>query len=203
MSHDTKELIVQVAKITKENVKATIVAKSDIHERLTKKSRTDKSPLPEWAQGLVTLTRSVVRLNKSYEETINSHLSATGFVDSFKAAPSTVSQTIKDFPNEILREGVNSDKLYIRVFLEEDNDLEVIYLNGKGENVTSLVTTDFRDNFFPLKYGSEKQARHGVSEEVRLRDYKAENIVYLEQGKTALFNDLTKEQMELLDLEEV
>lgn len=192
----------ELAKITRPTI-ASVVVKSDVHERMTKKSRLDKTPRPEWAEGLISLTRYVVRVGNDYGKWINNHLAQTGFAPVFEADKSNVSEPIPDFPNEILRQGVHDkSKLYVRLYPDSTlkNHTEVFYINAKGEDVTSKVDASFKEAFFPIPSGSVKQAEHGVSKEVQPRDYKAENILYIATGE-CVFNDLNKSIMGLFNLE--
>lgn len=192
----------ELSKITRPTI-ASVIVKSDVHERMTKKSRLDKSPRPDWAEGLISLTRYIVRVGNNYPTTINNQLAKTGFAPVFVADKSNVSEPIPDFPNEILRQGVHdSSKLYVRLYPDNDlkNHTEVFYINAKGEDVTSKVDASFKEAFFPIPSGSVKQAEHGVSKEVMPRDYKAENILYIATGN-CLFNGLNKSIMDLFNLE--
>ena len=183
---------------------ASLVAKSDVHERLTKKARSDKSPLPTWAEGLICLTRSVVNVNHDYNAGVKNQIIKNGFdPKNFEAEESTVSRPIDGWPNQVLREGAkNPDQLYVRVFIEMGvkTTLEAYYLNGKGQDVTALVTEQFQDDFFPKKYGSEKQMLAGAAKEIKPREYKAENIIYLKKGDV-IFNQLSDDLYKLFNLE--
>lgn len=192
----------ELAKITRPTI-ASVIVKSDVHERMTKKSRLDKSPRPTWAEGLISLTRYIVRVGNNYQTGINNHLAKTGFAPVFVADQSNVSEPIPDFPNEVLRQGVrDNSKLYVRVYTDASlkNHTETFYINALGQDVTSMVDAAFKEAFFPIPSGSVKQAEHGVSKEVQPRDYKAENILYISTGD-CLFNGLSKSIMDLFNLE--
>lgn len=185
---------------------ASLIAKSDIHERMTKKSRADKSLPPEWSQGLICLTRSVVSVNHTYEKAVQNQIAKNGFdPKNFQVEASTVSNAVAGWPNTLLREGLkNVDQLYVRVFIEMGvkSSLETYYLNALGENVTDKVTRDFRENFFPKEYGAEKQMLAGSGKEIKPREYKAENIIYFQKGDV-IFNALSKDLYKLFNLESV
>lgn len=181
---------------------ASIVAISDIGERLTKKSRATKEPRPAWAEGLYGLTRTVVNVGHDYEKAVLNQLKKSEGDLSFKAEESTVSKPIEDFPNNLLREGIkNPNQLYLRVFvgMGAKTSIETFYFNLSGENVTALVTDDFKDNYFPLKYGSVKQAVHGSEKEIMPRDYKLDNILYFQYGKL-IYNGLDHSHYKLFNL---
>ncbi len=182
---------------------ATLVAASDIGERLTKKSRADKSPRPEFLEGLVRFTMSVVSLNHDYNKGVVNQIKKAGN-DPAAWIPeeSTVSQPDPLCPNGVVRMGIkNPEQKYVRVFvgMSPNKSYEEVYLNGKGENVTHLITEEIRDNFFPLKYGSEKQLLAGSEKEIIPREYKAENVFYIQKGDV-VFNVLTKDIMDLFGL---
>ena len=183
---------------------ASLIARSDIHERLTKKARSDKSPLPDWAEGLICLTRSVVNVNHVYEKAVQNQVAKNGFdPNNFQVEESKVSRPVDGWPNTLLREGLkNPDQLYVRVFIEMGvkSSVETYYLNGRGKNVTDEVDSTFKEDFFPNNYASEKQMLAGSGKEIKPREYKAENILYIKKG-TAVFNQLSQDLYELFDLE--
>jgi len=198
-------LITQLQKLTTaDHGLVSLIAQSDSHTRMTKKSRADKSLPPEWSEGLICLTRSAVHIKPkagSYGNAINNHLDKTGMTPDFKAEESKVSRPITDFPNEVLREGQkDQEKLYVRIYVDVmPSKVEAYYVNGKGEDVTHKVTKEFKENFFPKKYGSQKQAEHGVSKELKPREYKAENILYFQRGEI-VFNNLSQDLMTKFNL---
>jgi len=200
-----KVLVSNLLKITpKDHGLVSLIAQSDLHTRMTKKSRADKSPPPEWSKGLISLTRSTVHIKPkagSYGSAINNHLAKNEMNPNFVAEESKISRPIEDFPNEVLREGVkDADKLYVRIYIDVmPSKVEMYYLNDKNEDVTHLVTKDFKDNFLPKKSGSQKQAEHGVSKELKPREYKAQNIIYFQRGEV-IFNNLSQDLMEKFNL---
>jgi hypothetical protein len=182
---------------------ATLVAASDIGERLTKKSRADKSPRPAFLEGLVRYTMSVVSLHHDYNKSVVNQINKVGGNPAdWIPEESTVSQPDPLCPNGIIRMGLkDTDKKYFRIFvgMSANKSYEEVYLNGKGENVTHLITEEIRDNFFPLKYGSEKQLLAGSEKEIIPREYKAENVFYVQKGNV-VFNVLTQDIMDLFGL---
>jgi hypothetical protein len=169
---------------------------------MTKKSRADKSLPPEWSNGLIGITRSVMAIKGAidgYTKAVDNKLPEG---ESYNTEASKVSQPIEGFPNGILREGLkNADQLYVRLFVDVfQSNVEQYYFNDKGEDVTHLVTKDFKDNFLPKKYASKKQADAGVEKEIKPREYKAENIIYLQRGDVC-FNNLSSDLMAVFDLE--
>lgn len=182
---------------------ATLIAASDIGERLTKKSRADKSPRPAFLDGLVRYTMSVVSVHHDYNEGVKNQIKkAGGNPADWNPEESTVSQPDPLSTNGIVRMGLkNTEQKYVRIFvgMSANKSYEEVYINGKGENVTHLITEEIRDNFFPIKYGSEKQLLAGSGKEVIPREYKAENVLYLQKGQV-VFNVLTKDIMDLFGL---
>jgi uncharacterized protein YukJ len=182
---------------------ATLIAASDIGDRLTKKSRADKSPRPDFLDGLVRYTMSVVSLKHDYNKAVINQISkAGGNPADWNPEESTVSQPDPLCPNGIIRMGLkDTDKKYMRVFvgMSANKSYDEVYINAKGENVTHLITEEIKENFFPLKYGSEKQLLAGSQKEVIPREYKAENVLYIQKGNT-VFNVLTQDIMDLFGL---
>ena len=160
---------------------ATIIAASDIHERLTKKSRSTKETRPEFLEGLVCYTKSVVSLGHNYNDLVR-HQMAKGLGDpsQWEEQASKVSQPDPDFSNGIVRRGINNpSQKYVRVYIDQGAikiKPELIYVNSHGDDVTSLITQEVREDFFPIGYGSEKQLLAGSLNEVKPREYKLENI---------------------------
>jgi hypothetical protein len=183
---------------------ATLIACSDIGERLTKKSRADKTPRPDWLDGLQRYTMSVVSLKHDYTKAVtNQIVKGGGDPSQWETAESTVSQPDPSCPNGILRMGLkNTEQKYVRVFvgMTANKSYEEFYINGQGVNVTDRITKEIKDNFFPIKYGSENQLLAGAAKEIMPREYKAENIHYIQKG-AAVFNVLSKDLRELFGLE--
>lgn len=183
---------------------ASLIAKSDVHKRLTKKSRSDSTPLPQWAEGLISLTRSVVNVNHVYERSVKNQIAKNGNdPDNFKVEKSKVSIPVEGWPNTLLRESEkNPDQLYVRVFIEMGikTSVETYYINAQGRNVTDLVNAKFKEDFFPKKYSSKKQEEAGSGKEVKPREYKAENILYIQRGDN-VYNGLSQDLYDLFDLE--
>lgn len=183
---------------------ASLIAKSDIGTRLTKKARSDKSILlPDWCNGLYSITRTVVNVNHDYSKAVNNQIKKAGHEPEFQADESSVSIPIEDFPNTILRQGrSNPDQLYVRVFvnLTVKAKVETYYFNGLGENVTDRITEEFKADYFPKESSSVKQILHGAEKEIKSREYKIENILYFQKGNV-VYNGLLPEHYELFNLE--
>ena len=190
---------------------ASLIAKSDVGDRLTKFHRGDKvkgikTPPPAWSNGLYCLTRSIVNVNHVYEKAVKNQIVKNGLDPAaFEVEESKVSRPVDGWPNTLLREGLNDpDQLYVRVFIEMGikTTLETFYFNGAGQDVTHLITDDFRENFMEKKYGSVKQMVAGAAKEIKPREYKAENIIYFQKG-SVVFNQLSNDLMTLFGLEAV
>lgn len=198
------QLIETIKQVTTHGL-ASIIAKSDVGTRLTKKARSDKSELPEWSIRLYSITRTVVSVNHDYSKAVNNQIKKSGNDATFEASESTVSVPVEDFPNSILRQGrINPNQLYFRVFVDltVKTKVEVYYFNGLGENVTDKITEQFKDDFFPKVSGSTKQLLHGAEKEVKPKEYKLENILYFQKG-SVVYNALLPEHYELFNLENV
>jgi len=182
---------------------ASIIAVSEI--KLTKKSRADKSPTPDFLEGLVRIAKSVVNLNHDYNKAVRNQIEKAGCDPSdWQPEPSKFSEPDPSCPNGIVRQHKDdSSKKYIRVFvgMNSSKAYEEVYINGKGENVTDLITQDIKDNFFPKKSGSQKQAMSGSGKEIKPREYKAENILYVKKGDVIFNGGLTQEVLDLFNLE--
>jgi hypothetical protein len=183
---------------------ATLVACSEIGDRLTKKSRADKSPRPEFLEGLKRYTMSVVSLHHDYTRAVeNQIVKGGGDKSQWETEESKISEPFAQSTNGIMRQGLrNPEQKYVRVFvgLGANKSYEEVYINAKGENVTELITKEVKENYFPKKYASKKQEAVGVAKEVKPREYKAENIFYLQKGDK-VFNVLSSDLMNLFGLE--
>ncbi len=198
------QLIETIKQVTTHGL-ASIIAKSDVGTRLTKKARSDKSELPIWSIGLYSITRTVVSVNHDYSKAVNNQIKKSGSDMEFDASESTVSVPVEDFPNSILRQGrTNPNQLYMRVFVDMGVKVktETYYFNGIGENVSDKITEQFKDDFFPKESSSVKQLLHGAEKEVKPKEYKLENILYFQKG-SVVYNVLSKEHYELFNLEDV
>ena len=102
---------------------------------------------------------------------------------------------------ETPKDGNLKDSFYVRIFtgMVQVKGYQEHYITLDGEIVTDKVTPEIIANYFPIKYGAEKQAKHGSGKEVAPKDYKAENIRYIQKGD-AVFNTLSKDIMSLFDL---
>lgn len=185
---------------------ASLIAKSDVGTRLTKKARSDNSKiLPEWCEGLYSISRTVVNVNHDYSKAVNNQIKKSGHEPEFQADESSISIPIEDFPASILRQGrTNPDQLYVRVFTDMTVKvkMEIYYFNGLGENVTDRITEEFKADYFPKESSSVKQILHGAEKEVKPREYKIENVLYFQKGDV-VYNGLLPEHYELFNLENV
>lgn len=188
-----------------------IIAITDM--KLTVKARSDKSPLPEHLKGLRKFVMTVVSMGHSYEDLINRQLIKAGLdcvhpvpkgQDKLFEADQTYSVPCADSTNKIIREHKeDTSRKYIRGFLTPNlpPNFELHYINEKGVEV--FPTKKEKDDFFPPEKENESNKQADLwlegTAQVRVRDWKAENVVYIQNGKT-IWNNLDKKTMDLFDL---
>lgn len=188
-----------------------IIAISDM--KLTVKARSDKRPLPEKFIGLRKFVMTVVSMGHSYEDLINRRLIKAGLdcvhpvpkgQDKLFEADQTYSVPCAKSTNKIMREHKeDSARKYIRGFLTPDvpPNFEIHYINGQGKEI--FPTKEEKADFFPPEKENEsnKQAELWLegNAQVRVRDWKAENVIYVQNGKT-VWNNLDEATLKLFDL---
>lgn len=180
---------------------ARIIAASTV--RVTKKSRSDKSPAPEWMDGLTRVAMFTANVGHDYQTAVRNQVEKSGMdPQNFQAEASNVSENDPDSTNGIIRQGLKDpNQKYVRVYVDmgPNKVYEERYYNAAGEDVTDKIDEQVRADFFPKKYGSEKQMLAGAAKEVKPREYKAENILYFQMGG-AIYNVLSKKIKEAFEL---
>jgi hypothetical protein len=185
-----------------------ILGRSEIGKRLTKKSRADKTPRPDWLdEGTMCYSWFSPSVKHDYTTALHNKQDAAGYEKNFEAEESRVSDPDPDFPNGVVRKGKNGreNQKYVRLFpsLSANKNVESVYINGNGEDITDRITPEIRANFFPKKSESKKQAEYGVEgkNQVQVREYKADNIFYIQKGEKVIYNFIPKQILDLFDLE--
>ena len=179
---------------------AKIISVTEV--KLLKKHRSTKDLVPPHLEGLQKVTMQVVRIGDDYTARVNNSIKKNGIVGAqYPTVPSKIS--LPDSPNGVVRKGIkNAAQKYIRTFIVDgqvNKNMEVIYINSKNQVI--VPSRDEKDGFFPKSYGCVKQAIHGVSKEIKVREYKSQSIKYLQKGNL-ICNTLEPWLMKLLDLEE-
>jgi hypothetical protein len=183
---------------------ARVIAKSDLDKRLTKKSRADKSPRPDWMVGLYRVSMFTANVMHDYNQAVKNQVEKSGSdPNNFQAEASKISEPDPDSPNGIVRQSLRDpNQKYVRVFvgMGPEGSYSECYINGNGEDVTKKITDEIKANFFPVKSGSEKQMLAGSEKEVKPREYKAENVIYFQKGDS-VYNTLSDQIKETFGLE--
>jgi hypothetical protein len=173
--------------------------------KTTVKSRKDNSPTPAIYQNVKKLSFFVCSVGNEYQPLVERRIVSSGGVGGFVASESSVSAPFPLSENGIMRQGIKDEKKkYIRVYFNiAPNDYnETIYLGADGK-VLNIPAQDW-DAYFPVKSESKKQASHGVKKEneVVVRDFKQESIVYFQSGDI-VWNNLGDQFLKLFNLENV
>jgi hypothetical protein len=188
-----------------------VVAITDM--KLTVKARSDKRPLPPHLIGLRKFVMTIVSMGHDYEALINYLIKKAG-LDCVHPVPqgqtklfeadSTYSVPCPKSKNLVMRQHKEDEtRKYIRGFLTAylPPTFEMHYINAN--NVEVFPTAKEKSDYFPLEYENEsnKQAELWLegNAQVRVRDWKADNVLYVQNGKT-VWNNLSPEVMALFDL---
>lgn len=170
--------------------------------KLLKKSRLDGRPCPDKFLGLKKVSFFVATVGNNYEDAINNRLKKHGLENNFVANKSSVSAPFPMSSNGIMRQGIKDEnQKYLRLYFQvgPNKSTESYYVDADG-NVIDVSKKD-QEEFFDKKYVSKKQENAGLQKEdqVMIRDFKVESIVYFQCGDV-LFNNLGKDFLKICDL---
>jgi len=204
LDNETKDLIKTLGGIAGHGF-AKIVTVTDGEDFIKKYSdRSRKESRPDWLNGIKKITMQVINVGHNYDGMIKNQLSKLGLdPDSFNPEACKYSHRFSD--NGLVRQN-NTDELafYFRYFTGVNQitykSYEEVFVNAQGDVVTIDKAT--KDKWFNAKGASQKQAEAGIEKEIKPRNVRMDNLFYFQRGDS-VFNRLTPELMELLDLEYV
>lgn len=161
---------------------------------LNKKGR-DGSPLPDNFSDLKKITLSQVWVGRDYNKGVINKIKKAGFdpKEMWTPEPSRISEADPDCHNGIIRQGLKDNlQKYVRFIFDKNTTSKSIFINN---NIEVKVTVSDQENFFkspPSKAGVVvKQSLSGVkdNEEILVREYKFESVLYFKFGEIEYFKD--------------
>lgn len=167
------------------------------NRKALKKNRETKEPTPElYAQGVDVLYSSTVSLGNEYEQAVNNRLKKEGKESDFEAQGS---YAIPDADNLILYKHKEKDQYYLRVYPNLCHSFHTVvkyYLASNGQELTKEEYKRIEDLY--LEKRSDSNKNQGLDDDILVRNYKIENVLYVKQGEFVLtnLNDLLKKAIE-------
>jgi len=206
LDNETKDLLTTLDGVTGHGF-AKIVTVTDGEDFIKKYSdRSRKESRPDWLNGIKKVTMQVINVGHDYNKMIKNQLAKVEGANPDDFNPEACRYSSKFSENGLVRQN-NKDDLafYFRYFTGVNQitfkSYEEVFVNAKGETVT--IDKDTKAKWFNAKGGSVKQAVAGIEKEIKPRNVRMDNLYYFQRGDDDLFNRLTPELMELLDLEYV
>jgi len=167
------------------------------NRKALKKNRETKESTPElYAQGVDVLYSSTVSLGNEYEKAVNNRLKKEGKDQDFEAQGS---YAIPDADNLILYKHKEKDQYYLRVYPNLCHSFHTTikyYLALNGQEITK---EDYKKiEALYLEKRDNKNKNQGLDNDILVRNYKIENVLYVKQGEFVLTNldDLLKKALE-------
>lgn len=154
--------------------------------------------------GIKKISMSVINVGHDYNKMIKNQLTKIGGnPDDFNPEACRYSTRFSD--NGLVRQNTKDElAFYLRYFVGVNQNnyksYEEYFVNAKGDVVE--VTAETKAQWFNAKGGSVKQAIAGVEKEVKPQNVRLDNLYYFQRGEE-IFNRMTPEIMNLLDLEYV
>lgn len=193
-----KDLVKTLSSVTKAS-KAKIITATDADKFIKKGSK--KNPRPEHLNDLSKLSIQVVHIGYNYNQLVKRSLAKAGVKDVTEVWEETPCRYSKVFSkNGLIREAIkeDSDTMYLRYYLAANNYKEDVYVNSMNEIVE--VSESDKADWFKKVSASKKQTEAGIKNEIKIRNIKLENLYYFQNG-AIVYNRLSKELMETLELE--
>jgi len=202
LDNETKTLIETLAKIKGYGF-SKIVTVTDGEDFIKKYSdRSRKESRPDWLNGIKKITMQVINVGHSYDKMIKNQLVKLG-KNPNDFNPEGCKYSTKFSSNGLVRQNKKDDlAFYFRYFTGVHQitwkSYEEVFINKSGTVVQ--IDKDTKAKWFNAKGGSVKQMVAGVEKEIKPRNVRMDNLFYFQRGED-IFNRLTPELMDLLDLE--
>ena len=201
LTPETKELIETLEGVQGHGF-ARIVTITDGEDFIKKYAdRSRKESRPEWLNGIKKVTMQVVNVGHSYNKMITNQLKKLGKTTNFN--PSSCKYSMKYSENGLVRQNIKDElAFYMRYFtgVSKNTAYQEVFVNEQGDVVNIDQAT--KDKWFNAKGKSRKQEAAGIEKEIKPRNVRMDNLYYFQRGEH-IFNRLTQEVMDLLDLEYV
>jgi len=194
--------------------RCVIIAKTEVE--LLKKGRSSTKgnvvPVPSKLEGLTRYYQIVASIGHSYSDAVKNQIEKAGgdstlWVDE----ECKYSERDPESSNGIVRRHkVNHDQKYLRYFPELMGEThgKSFYLNAQGDDVTGEITPEIEAEFFkdwknePSLKQSLVMAEQeiGLKKEVKPRNLKADNLLYLKRGETTYRGNIPDDILDMFTL---
>lgn len=191
-----------------------IIAKTEV--KLLKKGRSSTKgnvvPVPSFLEGLTRYYQIAASVGHSYSNAVKNQITkAGGDASLWEIEDCKYSERDPESTNGIVRRHKERhEEKYLRYFPELMGDTrgKSFYLNAQGQDVTELITPQIEAEFFTdwVKEGSLKQAEVmssqeiGLEKEVKPRNLKAENLLYLKRGEVTYLGNIPEDILDMFTL---
>lgn len=186
-------MLQEILKLTEKGIYAAITI-TDL--KALKKSRLTKEPTPERFQNIKKYTYQIINLGHTYEDLVNNRLQKEGKANDFEAGKTYVE---KYQDSLCVYQHSTKEQLYLRAFilLADRAKIKTVYVDGNGDVISKEEMEDIYAHYLGKK--SEKTGQGGLEDQVEIRNFKLENVLYLKRKDNEIIsNALTQDVLEML-----
>ena len=212
-----KEAILENLRKIKGTGDFEIIAQTE--KKALKKSRLTGITTPENLAVITKVTLATVSLGNDYEKAVNESLKKEGKEANFERKEGgyciplsaiecglfeIVEKVLhklgisrKDRLSKVIYKHKEKDQFYVRVYpnLAKSYTSYSIYFDVGGNEIKPQEFEEIEKEYLTIK---KEGTRQGLDEEVEVRNYKLENIIYLGSDKTVFINELDEELLNKL-----
>jgi|GEM_PF-2277317 len=154
--------------------------KTTVNGGVLQKSRKTKVPTPVRFHKITTIFTGVVFMGDSYQEMVNKVRDKEGLEPDFEARPTYCSPVTE---NNLVYQHKKSGQLYLRVYTGYGATMtsERKYFDAYGKEIDAEEYLALKEEY--LKKDSDS-SRQGVENEIRVLNYKVENVTKLKRHET-------------------
>jgi len=165
-------------------------------KKALKKSRVTKNPTPENLIEITVMTYATVSLGNNYQNSVNNRRVKEENTPDFQAK-GTYCLPMGD--NLILFKHKEKEQVYLRVYPDLCCSFKTVVkrFDKNGVEILDSQWKQIEAEYFELK--SSNKEHQGVEKEIKVNNYKIENVKYLKRGDFVI-NELTDEIIKKLGI---
>ena len=174
-------------------------------ETLKKGGRTTGNPVPDHLKNLRKVTYSTVSFHHNYGKGVQNRVNKSGNGGTFTTAPA---KGVHPYTaNKVVwQSDKNPNSLKMRYYFGFNSNTRVVVKYINEYDLPVEVTREEMEEYFkvkPRKVESKKQEALGVNsgEQIKVRSVNLENVMYVSKGEGCVFNRISDEILDILNLE--